>query len=68
VRIADGSLIEALGWGTAIVGNLSLNKVWLVPIFGANRLLLVSALALDGYKLVFRNNMAIYTKDNILYF
>jgi cobalamin-dependent methionine synthase I len=39
-----------------------------VPIFGVNRLLLVSALALDGYKLVFKNNIAIYIKDNIQYF
>jgi len=39
-----------------------------VPTFGANRLLSVSTLALDGYKLVFKNNTAIYTKDNVQYF
>jgi hypothetical protein len=39
-----------------------------VPNFGANRLLSVSALALDGYELVFKNNTAIYIKENLQYF
>jgi hypothetical protein len=36
-----------------------------MPTFNINRLLLVSILALDSYKLVFKNNIAIYIKDNI---
>jgi hypothetical protein len=68
VRIANGSVANAIGYGRAMVGEMVLSEVWFVPTFGTTRLLLVSALDNEGYSVLFSKGKATCIKDNVQYF
>ena len=68
VRIANGSLIESIRRGQALIGELKLSEVWLIPDFGTMRLLSVKAFAQNVYNIIFSKEGASYTRDKRLYF
>jgi hypothetical protein len=68
VRIANGLVANAIGYGRAMVGEMVLSEVWFVLTFGTMRLLLVSALDNEGYSVLFSKGKATYIKDNVQYF
>jgi hypothetical protein len=68
VRIANGSIANAIGYGRATIGEMVLSEVWFVPTFGNTRLLSVSALDSEGYSILFSKGKATCIKDNVQYF
>jgi hypothetical protein len=68
VRITNGSIANAIGYGRAMVSEMVLSEVWFIPTFGTMRLLLVSALDNKGYSILFSKGKATYIKDNVQYF
>jgi hypothetical protein len=65
VRITNGSIANAIGYGRATVGEMVLSEVWFIPTFGNTRLLSVSALDSEGYLILFSKGKATYIKDNV---
>jgi hypothetical protein len=53
VRIANGTLVQAIGTGTAKLGSFTLNDVWYVPDFKSTRLISVQTLTKEGYTILF---------------
>jgi hypothetical protein len=68
VRIANGSIANAIGYGRATVGEMVLSEVWFIPTFGNTRLLSVSALDSERYSILFSKGKATCIKDNVQYF
>jgi hypothetical protein len=65
VRIANGSIANAIGYERATIGEMVLSEVWFIPTFGNTRLLSVSALDSEGYSILFSKGKATYIKDNV---
>jgi hypothetical protein len=65
VRIANGLVANAIGYGRAMISEMVLSEVWFIPIFRTTRLLLVSALDNKGYSVLFSKGKATYIKDNV---
>ena len=58
VKIANGSITEAVGYDTIRVGQLDLKDVWLVPEFCFIRLISTKALNKDGIAVLLENGTA----------
>ena len=65
MRIANGLVANAIGYGRAIVGKMVLSEVWFILTFGTIRLLLVSTLNNKGYSVLFSKGKATCIKNNI---
>ena len=65
VRIANGSIANAIGYRRAMISEIVLSKVWFIPTFGNIRLLSVSVLDSEGYLILFSKGKATYIKDNV---
>jgi hypothetical protein len=53
VRIANGTLVPAIGTGSVKLGSFTLNDVWYVPDFKSTRLISVHTLTKEGYTVLF---------------
>ena len=53
VRIANGTIVPAVGYGCVQLGGLLLKEVWYVPQFKTTRLISVRTLMKSGYQVIF---------------
>ena len=65
MQITNSLVVNAIGYGRAMVSEMVLSKVWFIPTFRTTRLLLVSALNNKGYSVLFSKGKATYIKDNV---
>ena len=65
MRITNGLVANAIGYGRAMISEIVLSEVWFIPTFGTIRLLLVSALNNKEYSVLFSKEKATCIKDNV---